>query len=55
VAGDSVLQEASSGRRLSQLDFIDAQHGWAVFEGIGPDVKTVLLATSDGGQTWRKL
>lgn len=39
---------APEGPLLTAVDFVDAQHGWAV----GHDEN--ILATSDGGETWTK-
>jgi photosystem II stability/assembly factor-like uncharacterized protein len=53
LASDSTLQQATSERYISQLDFVDAQHGWALLEGKGSNLKPMLLATDDGGKTWK--
>jgi photosystem II stability/assembly factor-like uncharacterized protein len=34
---------------LTRVDFVDSEHGWA----IGGGGRGVVLATSDGGQTWK--
>ena len=40
---------ASTGSEMTGVDFVDSQHGWA----IGGGGRGFVLATSDGGQTWR--
>lgn len=55
LATDPALRKAGSKRFLLQLDFIDARHGWAVFEGRGADIEPMLLATTDGGKTWENV
>ena len=40
------------GGMYEQLDFVDAQHGWAAGWGGEEGETQVLMRTSDGGQTW---
>ena len=41
--------------RILQLDFVDAQYGWALIQQWSADYPARLLQTTDGGMTWRKL
>jgi photosystem II stability/assembly factor-like uncharacterized protein len=47
-----------SKRSLSQMDFVDAAHGWMVIHDDGtnePNGANYLYQTTDGGATWREL
>jgi photosystem II stability/assembly factor-like uncharacterized protein len=54
-----VVQNATSARDINQLNavhFVDAAHGWAVGmreDSAGHAAGGVILATSDGGATWK--
>ena len=40
----------------SQLFFSDSQHGWMLWRwGVGNSLLSYLLATTDGGRTWKRL
>ena len=50
---DSTVPAAYARYVPVALDFVDAQHGWVVATPNGPDdLASVVLSTSDGGQTW---
>jgi photosystem II stability/assembly factor-like uncharacterized protein len=52
------LGREGSKRDVSQLDFVDATHGWAViYDNTNdlPDGHDSLCRTSDGGTTWKQL
>ena len=47
---------AASGDELNSVSFVDATHGWVVGSGLHNGIATpvpVILATSDGGVTWK--
>ncbi len=45
----------SGAEKLTDVDFVDALHGWTVGYSYGSDTYTsVILVTSDGGTTWTR-
>jgi len=46
-------QLAVQGKRISQLQFVDKNNGWAV--ALGNDLSGQLLRTKDGGKTWTEV
>ena len=44
----------TEGQLLVAVDFVDAQHGWAVGNRNNFDGTTDVLATTDGGATWQQ-
>ena len=66
IAGGTIHATASGGaswhRQMFATDwedpaaiaFADARHGWVVGNKSGPDIDNILLATTDGGLTWKR-
>ena len=46
-------QWLEQGKRISQLQFVDKNNGWAV--ALGNDLSGELLRTKDGGRTWTEV
>ncbi len=46
-------QWLGQGKRISQLQFVDKDNGWAV--ALGNDLSGELLRTKDGGKTWTEV
>ena len=52
-AGRTWKELVSTGRPMTQVDFVDARNGYVVVPRVGQEVHGFVLRTSDGGASWR--
>jgi photosystem II stability/assembly factor-like uncharacterized protein len=55
VKPNIIFARTSAHGEVSQIDFVDARHGWAVIYDNFPQARFYFYKTSDGGATWTEL